>query len=81
MKHPRQRMTDDRDSWTTNPLSRPEPLDEEEPETDEYKLNEVFRGRMFCLAHGRECYRRTGITGDNEWVCPDERHQRPIQSS
>ncbi len=79
--NPEQRMTKDQDPGTTNPLTESRPLGEERPETDDYKLTEIIRGRMFCLAHGRECYQRTKIIGDAEWVCPDERHRKPVRSS
>ncbi len=79
--NPEQRMTDDQDPGTTNPLIEPGPPDEERPETDDYRLTEIIRGRMFCLAHGRECYRRSAIISEGEWVCPDERHRKPIRSS
>lgn len=72
-------MTDDLDAGTTNPLA--EVPGDDGTETDEYRLTEILRGRMFCLSHGRECYRRAAIIGEGEWVCPDERHMRPIRSS
>jgi len=71
-------MTEEPDTGPTDPTE--ESPDSERPEANEYSLTDIFRGRMFCLAHGRQCYRRTGIIG-SEWVCPDERHRRPIQSS
>ena len=74
-------MTDDQDPGTTNPLAEPKALDDERPETSEYRLTEIVRGRMFCLVHGRECYRRAVILGEGEWVCPDERHRKNIRSS
>ncbi len=79
--NPEQRMTNDQDPGTTNPLTEPGPLGEERPEKDDYRLTEIIRGRMFCLAHGRECYQRTKIIDNAEWVCPDERHRKPIRSS
>ena len=74
-------MTDDPDPETDNPLTGLGTPGDEGPETDEYRLTDVIRGRMFCLPHGRECYRRVTIVGESEWVCPDERHLKPIRSS
>ena len=79
--NPEQRMTNDRNPETTNPLTDLGAPRDERVETDDYRLTEIIRGRMFCLAHGRECYQRTKIIGDAEWVCPDERHRKPIRSS
>jgi hypothetical protein len=79
-------MAKDHDPVNTNPLTQPEdPLSPtlpqaEESETDDYQLTEVVRGRMLCLSHGRVCYRRVSMIGEKEWVCPDERHRRPIRS-
>ncbi len=69
-----------------NPLSEPEISPHSSgPEDNDSLLTEgelpgIVRGRMFCLMHGRECYRRISITGESEWVCPDERHGKPIRS-
>ena len=79
--NPEQRMTDDRDPDATNPLTEPGAPSDEGPETDDYRLTEIIRGRMFCLAHGRECYCRAVILGESEWVCPDERHRKPARTT
>ena len=77
-------MSDRQDPVDTNPLTEPE-----DPagvrasdliETEEYHLVAVDRGRMLCVNHGRVCYRRVHFTGEKEWVCPDERHRKPIQN-
>lgn len=44
-----------------------------------FELSEVARGRMMCIAHGRECYRRVTPLGESYWICPDERHREPIR--
>jgi hypothetical protein len=62
-------MSDDSDS---------ESDDSQADEVPETVLPEVFRGRMFCVTHGRQCYRRKAFAGDFVWVCPDERHSRPV---
>ena len=83
--NPEQRMTDDQDPVTTNPLTEPESpaspgtSNDGSTETDEYQLTEIARGRMLCILHGRVCYRRLTIIGENEWVCPDERHRKPTR--
>ena len=41
-------------------------------------LPEVFRGRMFCVIHGRQCYRSRTVVGEYVWICPDERHFTPL---
>ncbi len=74
-------MIDKPDSGTSNPLSETPQSSDEISDIGEYRLAEVVRGRMFCLAHGRECYRRSAIISESEWVCPDERHRKPIRSS
>ena len=78
-----QRLIDDQDPVTANPMTGPEglPADEAGPDADEYQLTEVARGRMLCIVHGRVCYRRVAIIGESEWVCPDERHRKPLRSS
>ena len=65
-------MKDNVDVDATNPLTNPAVSDEAEVKS--YRLMEVVRGRMFCLAHGRQCYLRTTFLGERQWVCPDERH-------
>jgi hypothetical protein len=47
---------------------------------EDVSLPDVARGRLFCLSHGRLCYRQFSITGDREWVCPDERHVNKLKS-
>ena len=79
--NPEQRMTNEQDPGTTNPLTEPSAPGDEGVKTDDYRLTEIIRGRMFCLAHGRECYRRAATIGESEWVCPDERHRKPILNS
>ncbi len=72
-------------------LSRPldNPLSEPESETGhgmtsgaasvpEAVLPDIFRGRMFCVRHGRQCYRGRNHAGENVWICPDERHSNPL---
>jgi hypothetical protein len=51
------------------------------PSRGDYKLPQVSRGRMLCTSHGQVCYRRVSFTGEKEWVCPDERHRKPILDS
>jgi len=46
-----------------------------------YELPQVSKGRMLCTSHGQICYRRISYTGEKEWICPDERHRRPIQDT
>jgi len=46
---------------------------------EEGALPEIFRGRMFCTVHGRQCYRGTTFTGESVWICPDERHIVPLR--
>ena len=46
---------------------------------EEGVLPEIFRGRMFCTVHGRQCYRTTSFTGESVWICPDERHVIPLR--
>ncbi len=46
---------------------------------EEGVLPEIFRGRMFCTVHGRQCYRSTTFTGEYVWICPDERHAIPLR--
>jgi len=46
---------------------------------EEGALPEIFRGRMFCTVHGRQCYRATTFTGESVWICPDERHLIPLR--
>jgi hypothetical protein len=46
---------------------------------EEGVLPEIFRGRMFCTIHGRQCYRSATFTGESIWICPDERHVIPLQ--
>jgi len=41
-------------------------------------LPEIFRGRMFCTVHGRQCYRGITFAGESVWICPDERHIVPL---
>jgi len=72
-------MTEEPDTGPTDPIK--DAPGSERPETDVYSLTDIFRGRMFCLSHGRECYRRAAIIGEGEWVCPDERHRKPIRSA
>ena len=66
-----------------NPISGsdPDPGSDDVPEEQyppEAGLPAVLRGRMFCTLHGRECYRSAGFAGENVWICPDERHVRPL---
>ncbi len=42
-------------------------------------LPEIFRGRMFCTVHGRQCYRSITFAGESIWICPDERHVVPLR--
>jgi hypothetical protein len=49
-----------------------------EEEIPEVVLPNVVRGRMFCVSHGRQCYRGMSLVGENVWICPDERHSNPI---
>ncbi len=51
------------------------------PVRGDYELPQVVKGRMLCISHGQVCYRRVSFTGEKEWVCPDERHWKPIQDS
>ena len=51
------------------------------PHGEAYQLGDIVRGRMLCMHHGRICYRRVSFTGEREWVCPDERHGKPIRDS
>lgn len=74
-------MTGFEDPEAENRLTESIASGEERPEADGYELADVVRGRMFCLSHGRECYRRVQVVGESEWVCPDERHARPIRVS
>src|SRR5260370_37660251 len=46
---------------------------------EEGVLPEVFRGRMFCTIHGRQCYRSATFTRESIWICPDERHVIPLR--
>ena len=46
---------------------------------EEGVLPEIFRGRMFCTVHGRQCYRSVTFTGESVWICPDERHVIPLR--
>jgi hypothetical protein len=46
---------------------------------EEGVLPEIFRGRMFCTVHGRQCYRGTSFAGESVWICPDERHVVPLR--
>jgi hypothetical protein len=66
-----------------NPLSDPEPDAEsvdssEDASLPEAALPDIFRGRMFCVAHGRQCYRGRTFGGETVWICPDERHSKPL---
>ncbi len=71
----------------TNPLTQPEdhisPSASQggQPETEEYQLTEVVRGRMFCIVHGRMCYRMVTVIGESIWVCPDERHRKQTRTT
>ncbi|OLB46668.1 hypothetical protein AUH73_08455 [archaeon 13_1_40CM_4_53_4] len=67
-----------------NPFAEPDPDSEsaDSPEATglpEAMLPEILRGRMFCVTHGRQCYRggRT-FGGEIVWICPDERHSKPL---
>ncbi len=44
-------------------------------------LPELPRGRMFCLVHAQHCYQKFSIFGESFWVCPDERHGKPLGTS
>lgn len=81
------------DGWDFSQDSMSEPLDNpiSEPEQDSVTadpsafenepsgmLPVVFKGRMFCVVHGRQCYRARTLIGQNVWVCPDERHSKPL---
>src|SRR5438094_9753003 len=46
---------------------------------EEGALPEIFRGRMFCTVHGRQCYRGTTFIGESVWICPDERDVIPLR--
>jgi hypothetical protein len=46
---------------------------------EEGALPEIFRGRMFCTVHGRQCYRSITFAGESVWICPDERHVVPLR--
>src|SRR5947209_11806461 len=48
---------------------------------EEGALPEIFRGRMFCTVHGRQCYRGTTFTGESVWICTDERLVIPLRGS
>ncbi len=66
-----------------NPLAEPdtdsESADSSEDATmPEATLPEILRGRMFCLTHGRQCYRGRAFGGEIIWICPDERHSKPL---
>ncbi len=71
------------DPSNPTPLGEPARLgpSRREEQRDMHKLPEVVQGRMLCVAHGRLCYRRISRVGVGEWICPDERHGMPIQSS
>ncbi len=68
-----------------NPLFEPD-ANQSSPEFQRNKpladarLPRIVRGRMFCVAHGRQCYQRNAPTGESEWICPDERHGLAILS-
>lgn len=47
-------------------------------ENEEYRLREIAHGRMLCVSHGRVCYQRVALGGEQEWVCPDERHRKNV---
>jgi hypothetical protein len=57
-----------------NPLSHAEDEEKLIESVDKASLPDVARGRLFCWVHGRVCYRQFSVTGENEWICPDERH-------
>lgn len=78
-------MPDEQDPLNTNSLTDPEhPLligVSDLPWSEQYQLAEIARGRMLCVNHGRVCYSRVFFTGEKEWICPDERHRKPIRDS
>ncbi len=74
-----------------NPLAEPDPDSEsadssedtsmpssEDTSMPEAMLPEILRGRMFCVTHGRQCYRGRAFGGEVIWICPDERHSKPL---
>lgn len=54
-------------------------VDGNAPDKDRLSLGSVSKGRMFCTAHGRQCYQKPGFYDGTVWVCPDERHAQPIE--
>lgn len=64
-----------------NPLLLPDdyPSSSAKFEDETGNLPDITRGRMFCLMHGRECYRQFSATGEGQWICPDERHLKPVK--
>src|SRR4029077_4542745 len=71
------------DPSNPTPLGEPARLDSSigQGRGDVHKLPEVVHGRMLCVTHGRVCYQRISKVGLGEWICPDERHGKPIKSS
>lgn len=78
-------MPDEQNRETRDYLTEPEhelPIGKSDPPRSEgYQLAEIVRGRMLCMHHGRVCYCRVFFTGEREWICPDERHRKPIRDS
>ena len=79
-------MAEGQDRAHSNPITDPrehqaqETSWSEEAENEEYRLSEIAHGRMLCIAHGRVCYQRVSLGGEQEWVCPDERHRKMFQT-
>ena len=67
---------DDPSSKTNKPFGL-----SDSPSTGGYQLPQVVKGRMLCTSHGQVCYRRISYTGEKKWICPDERHRKPILDS
>jgi hypothetical protein len=78
-------MAEGQDRAPSNPVTDPgeQPVQgvswSEGVENEEYRLREIVHGRMLCIAHGRVCYQRMSLGGEQEWVCPDERHGKMFQ--
>ena len=77
-----------RKQWMSKPLDNPLSDQGANPSSDQSSeigvmeegvLPEILRGRMFCTAHGRQCYRSIAFTGEFVWICPDERHVVPLR--
>jgi hypothetical protein len=84
VKHGEGITAEGHDRAHSNPLMDPRESPAQETsrsdgaENDEYRLSEIAHGRMLCIAHGRVCYQRVSLEGEQEWVCPDERHRKSV---